>query len=784
VRKRRAITGAALSAATMTATVFAAGVASGAPPGASAVPECDLPQDWSSCVQVVAKLDRAPAVGATARLTIEVRAVVDVDDARIEADLPSAVDWQARPAGWKLENLGPLLPEDGAGVRRASRVVDLRAGKTLRYEAKVRGAAAASTSIRARVTGPSAAPLDDDENLVLLSVGATAADSYLGVDAARNSKALETLPESVPLVPSSPHLKFQAVSEEGLPKPHSDDPAPSGPTAQAISCVTGTVGYEAPAGTGHPSPNIQVQAWDYDTIGDDLLDVALTDDTGGFELCFENGTDVSGGQDVYVKVVAENGLWRVSDEGFLGRDVYDFNSARRDNTPDGRTVNYGRLAPGDQALHRVLHAFDMANDAQEWTPGECWDARDPDDCRRMEIVYPDEDSNDNSRFTIDDNTVRLEPGTPDDRTDTVHEYGHAVMDDLYDDNDSDDNTYPSAPNCSPHAMDTRSSPGCAWVEGFANWYPMAIYNEDLYRGWHVEDTHDYDTGDDTEGRVTGSLWDLIDPPGEGWDNWQETGQGAIWDTMLDRRSNTFHEFWTNRGLEGHNVGDGPAGALFQNGIDYDFRFGLSDGTALTRPTPETPHNYRYETTFAFWSVVALRPPANVDYDLAIYDDAALQQRLAGSLLTGDTIDFVAVDSGRRPLGDYYPQVTRPAGSTGTGDYRIELAATSRLLVGSPTQAMTAPNDVVAVWDYCPSAAGSATITVTPSDASQDAELFLLSSAAANPGSWVIGRSGAAAESVGNGPGQPESITFNQQAGCYGVVLINRAGSGTYTLTQS
>lgn len=782
MRKRRRIAGAALAAAAVTVTAVAAGgVASGAPPGPSAVPDCAVPRDWSSCVQVVAKLDRAPAVGATAQLTIEVRAAVDVTGARIEADLPSAVDWQGEPAGWKLRNLGPLLPEDGTGVHRASRVVNIEAGKTLRYQAKVRGAAAASTSIRARVTGPSSAPLDDDENLLLLSVGATAAESYLGVDATRNSKALETLPESVPLVPSSPHLRFQAVPAEGLPEPHSDDPAPDGPTAQAISCVTGTAGYEAPAGTAHPSPNIQVQAWDYDSIsGDDLLDVALTDDGGDFELCFENGTDVSGGQDVYVKVVAENGLWRVSDENFLGRDVYDFDSARRDDTPDGRTVNYGRLAPTDQALHRVLHAFDMANDAQEWTPGECWDERDSGDCRRMEIVYPDRDSGDNSRYTLGDNTVRLEPAAPDDRTDVVHEYGHAVMDDLYED------TYPPGfdDNCSPHAMDTESSRGCAWVEGFANWYPMAIYNEDLYRGWRVEDTSGYDTGDDTEGRVTGSLWDLIDPAGEGWDNWQENGQGAIWDTMLDRRSNNFEDFWTNRRLEGHNVGDGPAGALFQNGIDYGFRFGLSDGAALTRPTPETPHNYRYETTFAFWSVVALRPPANVDYDLAVYDDAALQQRLAGSLLTGDAIDFVAVDSGRRPLGDYYPQVTRPAGSTGTGDYRIELAATGRLLIGSATQAMAAPNDVVAVWDYCPSATGTVTMTATPSDASQDAELFLLSSDPANPGSWVIGRAGATAESVGNGPGQPESITFDQQAGCYGVVLINRAGSGTYTLTQS
>ncbi|GAA4603788.1 hypothetical protein BJY16_004744 [Actinoplanes octamycinicus] len=781
MRRHRIFTGAALSAAVLTMTVLGAGsVASAAPPGAGTEPECEVPPDWSSCVQVVARLDRAPAVGATAQLTVEVKALVDVTGARIEADLPAALDWQSTPAGWQLTDLGPLLPEDGAGVRRASRTVDLKAGKTQRYKAKVRGAAAASTSLRARVTGPAASPLDDDENMLLLSVGATAAESHLGLDPERNSDALETLPDAMPLVPASPHLPFQPVPADGLPEPHSDDPPPSGASIQALTCVTGTVGYEAPAGTGHPSPNIQVQAWDYDSIGsDDLLAVALANGSGGYQLCFDNSTDVSGGQDVYVKVVAENGLWRVSDEGFLGvRDVYDFNSARKDNLANGRTVDYGRLAPADQALHRVLHAFDQANDAQEWTPGECWDARDTGDCRRMEIVYPDDDDNDNSRYSQNDRTVRLEPATPDDRTDAVHEYGHAVMGDLYEDN------WPEHPNCSPHAMNRASSPGCAWTEGFANWYPMAIYHDDEYRGWHVEDTSDYAPGDSTEGRVTGSLWDLIDAADDGWDTWQEDGKNAIWDTMLDRRSTTFREFWTNRGLEGHNVGDGPAGALFQNGIDYGFRFGLADGTALTRPTPETPNNFRYETQYAYWSVVALRPPANVDYDLDLYDDSALQQQLASSVLPGDTIDFVAVDSGRRPLGDYYPVVRRPSSSTGTGDYRIELAATARLLVGSATQAMNGANDVVAVWDYCPSAAATTTITVTPSDPGQDAELFLLKSDPANPASWAIGRYQAAAESVGNGPGQPESITFDQQEGCYGVVLINRAGSGTYTVAQS
>lgn len=99
--------------------------------------------------------------------------------------------------------------------------------------------------------------------------------------------------------------------------------------------------------------------------------------------------------------------------------------------------------------------------------------------------------------------------------------------------------------------------------------------------------------------------------------------------------------------------------------------------------------------------------------------------------------------------------------------------------------MNGNDDIVSVWDFCPGTpGGDVTLTATPSDSSQDAELFLMDSDPANPASGVVGRSGAAAASTSGGPGQPESLTFTPQGNCYGVVLVNRAGSGTYTLTRS
>jgi hypothetical protein len=60
--------------------------------------------------------------------------------------------------------------------------------------------------------------------------------------------------------------------------------------------------------------------------------------------------------------------------------------------------------------------------------------------------------------------------TPDSRSIVAHEIGHAIMDDIYED------AYPATPNCSGHKVDTASSAGCAWTEGFADWLPLAVFD--------------------------------------------------------------------------------------------------------------------------------------------------------------------------------------------------------------------------------------------------------------------------------------------------------------------
>jgi hypothetical protein len=743
---------------------------------ATAAPACATP----GCVRVDATLDKAPAVGGTAELSWEVVAEADVDDVRIEVEFPASLAWRATPGGYAVGTVAAVLPEDTGGTVRTTTVLDLRAHTAHRLTATIVGHRAGPVSVRVRATAPAyrgARTPEQAYRMILASVGTTPETTFLGLREQEFDVA-ERVPAGTPPARRK-RADSRPVPTGKLAKPFSDDPA-RGPSARAVtSCATGRFEFEFPAGVFNPAPNLQVQVWDADSFGgDDLLVSGVLDGNGGFRLCFDNN-DISGGQDVYLRYVTENGLWSVFQNPLL-LAPYVFRTATTDNLGNGRTADFGRTTPQDQLRHRAVHAFDTGDTAAAFTPGDCWDERDHD-CRPVGMLYPDTDQDNVSQYRPNLNWLGLEDAAPDDPTLVAHEIGHAVMDDVYDDN------FPSVPpSCAFHEVTRAEDRVCAWVEGFADWYGAAVNGAPVIVGFDIEvptwGTPDWDNGDTVEGRVAGALWDLLDPANEIWDRYTEP-LANVWDTFLNHRSTTFEEYWRQRGQDGRDVGTGPLGALYQNTIDYGYRAPLADGPGLTRPRPVEPHNYRYDTTTVFWSVVALRPPAGADYDLRLYDDPQLTQMLGASVQLGDTVDFVAVDSNHRPLGDYYPQVRTV---TGTGDYQIDLSAQARQLIpGTPAAEPMAANDVVAAWDVCTTGAEQVTVTVTPSDPGQNAELFLMASDPNNAATTVQNRGGAAASAVGAGPGQPETVTFQSTgADCYGLVLVNRAGAGTYTVTRS
>jgi hypothetical protein len=284
-------------------------------------------------------------------------------------------------------------------------------------------------------------------------------------------------------------------------------------------------------------------------------------------------------------------------------------------------------------------------------------------------------------------------------------------------------------------------------------------------------------GDSTEGRIAGALIDISDADNEApWDRYTE-GTGNVWSTFTRHVSGTLAQFWAQRAADGFNTTDAGASAdLFQNTVDYTFRDPLGNYLTLGRPTPVPSHAFSFNTTTSYWSVTAVRPPAGADYDLTLFDDRALSQPLGASLSAGSSVDFVAVDTNRRPAGDYFPRVNR---FSGTGAYQMELAQGSATLTTTPQSVTMGAQEVVAVRDVYLAAGQSVTLRVATSNPGQDPELLLMGSDQATAATWVRPRAAAAASSVLAGPGATEQIVYTAPTtGWYGLVLVKtRLGPG-------
>lgn len=768
---------------------FLRGPAKGAPAvqatRAAHVPGCSLHagagtsvrDEWLSCLKVAASLDRVPTLGQTAALRFSVTADADLPGTTVDVQLPAGLQWVRRPAGLQQRVSRSARPEDRGTVTTASTRVDLRRGQVLHFSGTVRAARSGAAQIRVRALAPHGGTTQAGADAVFLTVGAPGAASTPGIAAGAHGSAVPTV--HGPAVPSTSRVS-RSVGTAGLAAPVRTS---AGAASPCDTRVTGNWGYRDQNNAWHDSANFQVQVWDADVFGDTLLANGVTDGAGNYNLCFDaqsEGLFDSGTADVYVRFVSSNSIWQVQ----RGGSPLTFTTGTTNDITPGSTLALGSLSTGDGALSRGLHAFDEANDAWQFVPKPrnlCFDQKDTT-CRQLRINWAP-DSTDGTYYSTGSNDVHLAADDPNAHHTVVHEISHAIMDDVYDD------AFPSAPSCNPHSIEGTSSTGCAWTEGFAEWLPATVYNDPFFR-WPNGASLDLETpswgngwgeGDTTEGRIAGALIDITDGANEGpWDRFSE-GSAGIWSTFTHHVSGTLGQFWAQRAADGFDTSDaGALAALYQNTIDDGLRDPLAPYVPLNRPNPVPAHNYGFGTTTAYWSAVALRPQVGADHDLSLYDDRALTAPLSGSAYGGSTIDFVAVDSNRRPFGDYYPRVNRFAGS---GPYQVELAQGSQVVSPGSTPIAMGAGDVVAVRDVFLGAGTTTTVRVAPTQSGQDPEVFLMASDAGSS-SWVRPRNTAVAGSSAAGAGGAEQFSYTAPAsGWYGLVVLNKQGSGTYTVTR-
>ncbi|MFN8084272.1 MAG: hypothetical protein U0Q14_08580 [Dermatophilaceae bacterium] len=731
--------------------------------------------EWLSCLSVTASLDRLPAVGQTAKLTVVVNAA-DTLTADVSVELPAGMVWVQAPSGMASAAKASKRPEDKGTTAKASAKRAMVAGQRATYTGVVKAIAPGATQIRARATAPYAGGVQAGSDDVLLTVAAAGGSSKAGMPAsASTSGTAVATPAGVKLVTTSAGKAAKASV-----------PAATGTRAGSPcdTTVTGSWSYQDQAGVWHPSRNVQVQVWDADTFGDTLLATGVTDWNGGYSICFDSNSEGwpdSGTADVYVKFVTENSIWKVQ----RGGSPLNWRTGTTNDVTPGSTLNLGSLTTGDPALHRGLHAFDAANDAWSWIPKPrnlCFD-QDDTSCRQLVVNWAP-DSTDGTYYSLGGNDVHLAADDPNAETTVIHEIGHAIMDDVYND------AFPSAPSCNPHSIQGASSQGCAWTEGFAEWFPATVLNDPFFRwpsgasldlenaGWN----NGWSNGDATEGRIAGALIDLTDSRNEApWDRTSE-GYAPTWNTFMTYVSNNLSQFMTHRALKGYPNSSSVLASLFTNTVDYGFRDPMANYATYVRPQPYVPHNYSFSTNTPYWSVVAVRPTGTNDADLRLYDDYNQSVFLKGSTYGGAETDFVAIDSNRLAYGDFYPRINQ---YSGTGGYKTVLAQGSATLpVGTSSVAMGVSN-VVIVKDVYLTAGVRTTITVTPGVATQDAAVYLMGSTAGVASTYVQSRSAAVASAASYGAGLRETLTYTPTAsGWYGFVLVNKAGGGTYTVVNT
>ena len=188
----------------------------------------------------------------------------------------------------------------------------------------------------------------------------------------------------------------------------------------------------------------------------------------------------------------------------------------------------------------------------------------------------------------------------------IHEYGHCVMYKVFGDD------YPPTTNCNPHYVNRNSEPGCAWAEGWANFMPLAVFDDKYYTDTtygvgistfgtdaaNLETRNgnlNFPDGDSCEGNIAAALWDMLDSNNEDYDD-LTVDFSEIWDVLQDQttKEDTFRDFYDSWCDLGHD-GSKANAAIFQNRINYNAP------PCADIDMPESLHGYARKIAIAVWT---------------------------------------------------------------------------------------------------------------------------------------------------------------------------------------
>lgn len=744
----------------------------------------------------------APIVGATAEVVAHIKADPRVSGAStVTLELPPNMSLVQAPAGFQAGTVAATAT-DGTVSQRVAGTVNLTANESARVTFQVKPLRAGDGNLRVIATDPSRTT-PASEGSIALTYGADSNSTKFGI----------TIPALQPLqlIPSTarPVLPKATLSASGATPPQTTNQRQrtGGAHAAATTCADGTFNYSDKDGVWHVAPNIWVRVYDQNSSGDVLLASGVTSSTGAYHLCFNNAETSSSEAstaDLYVLFTARVNQWTVQRTD--GSD-YRWKTGTTNNVPTG-TKNFGNLTSGNPNSMRAIHLFDTINSAF-WSIPVCWDRYGA--CEQK-IAYWEPDLDTWPHIERPSGIMFVPGPAPDYPAVNLHELGHQVMWDSYDHN------WPSGTCESPHYVDTAENAGCAWREGWPNWFAGHVLQNKQQTFWSapkdsngvvlnlqgyspantlLEDSSwwndgylNADYGDTVESRIASALWDIEDSIQENYWDRSSGGFSQLWETFQKHNSSTFAGYWNDRDSDGYDDNSqNILATLYQNTIELVpsrlFQDTLTSGTTYSRPDPPAATVIQHGTSnHHTWKLtrsgncqaVSVKPKGTATLGLHVFSSSGLTNELLSASASGTIRTVVFMQGTTAPI-TVYPQVQR---TTGSGGYSIQAKSCVPLSPLGRALSLSSTN-IVNAMGLTLSPGKSTKFTATPATGSTklDIALTLLKKST----SATLTESVKIATADSGGAGKSESISFTATTGDYVLLATTVAGPGTFTVTQ-
>lgn len=516
----------------------------------------------SSPVQVSLSLSNYPGVGQEATATLTVVAAWDMPDVVAKIELP----------GNSAVNAGQI---EWSGSMRASEPLTLEAKVSFmqpgNYE--IRGTALATESADASYS---------DVSYVYLTVGQDSGTEGYGPEASAGIGRTELVEAG----DTSPVVDGGAID---LSQPTGPEPPSIEALAQDVTAI-GPVAPEAAAPNGslvvtgrwlyYNRANVQIPQDNY------LVQLIRADNGAHLAWAYTNWNGyytfpaVTNPYPVgirvrvfsYVKYYPNNELMIVKLTGNVWSDAYN-------GTTDAYVFTDGTHTIGTWSMTSPIN----------WPNNKAWwGKKDIDMGYRYPPVGPTGStvewspaSTVGTYYSIGGH-VHLKAADLDNFAHTIlHEFAHNVMYTIY------GNYFPSLDCPSPHYIQRASALHCGWYEGWADFYPLAVLNDNSYR-WPGGGTLNLETptwyttgwqnGATVEGRVAGTLLDIMDNNADAYD-WYGEGFTNIWNNIYLQNDDNFNQYWSSWVARGYDQRHFRA-AGYASTLDFIYRpkFSLSWST--------------------------------------------------------------------------------------------------------------------------------------------------------------------------------------------------------------